>query len=456
MSSLADSFLADLEDIEEETTQLTSIKSELPESEEAPLPDFPTILNDESFQAYMAAVRRPVTTRSLARSDNEFLLIEKSNTITPLIDSEISSIHKFIVQIYSKRFPELDQIVLMPMDYLKVVHRLIVASESTLSSDLHAVISRTDFSDFLPSNISVTITVTGSTSNGVVLNRRDVAIIESRLKTAFSLDESKSDILKFLQTLMPMFAPNLTALLGPLLAAQLVSSAGGITSLATMPSQNIESVGSHKRSSGGLSTSSMSTRVSLISACDLVSTCPIETRKRAVRLVLGKAAICARVDQFGSSDTASSMGQIGEKLRQEIIEALRKTNEPPPARAVKALPIPQDLLPKKTRRGGARARRFKEKYALTETQKQANRVQFGSSNTAADIDGDIGVVDRGMIGVEIGEGRIRQSKKQKLKNSNQSGSSSSLMELTAASTTSTSLNIPQIAKTDLFSSNSSF
>jgi len=188
MSSLADSFLADLEDIEEETTQLTSIKSELPESEEAPLPEFPTILSDESFQAYMAGVRRPVTTRSLARSDNEFLLIEKSNTITPLIDSEISSIHKFVVQIYSKRFPELDQIVLMPMDYLKVVHRLIVASESTLSSDLHAVISRTDFSDFLPSNISVTITVTGSTSNGVVLNRRDVAIIQSRLKTAFSLD----------------------------------------------------------------------------------------------------------------------------------------------------------------------------------------------------------------------------------------------------------------------------
>ena len=455
MSSLAESFLADLEDIEEEATLLTSMKSELPESEEAPLPEFPTLLHDPSFQEYMESVRRPValTSLSLAKSDQEFLLIEKSNTITPLIDSEISTIHKYVVQIYSKRFPELDQIVLMSMDYLRVVHRLVLAADSASSSDLHSIISRTDFSDFLPNNISVTITVTGSTSNGVVLTRRDTQIILSRIQTALSLDKSKLDILNFLQNLMPLFAPNITALLGPFLAAQLVSSAGGITSLATMPSQNIESVGSHKRSTGGLSSSSVSTRVSLISSCDLVTTCPVETRKRAVRLVLGKAAICARVDQFGSSDPSSSLGQIGEKLRQEIVDSLIKTNEPPPARAVKPLPIPQDLLPKKTRRGGARARRFKEKYALTETQKQANRMQFGSTTEVGEIDGDIGVVDRGMIGMEIGEGRIRQpqQKKQKIKNS-QPQSSGSLMDLAAVGTST----IPKISKNDLFSSNISF
>jgi U4/U6 small nuclear ribonucleoprotein PRP31 len=276
------------------------------------------------------------------------------------------------------------------------------------------------------------------------------------------LDDCKTSILNYLKSLMPLFAPNLSALVGPFLAAQLVSCAGGIASLATMPSQNIESVGSHKRSSGGLSASSVATRVSLISSCDLVSSCPVETRKRAVRLVLGKAAICARVDQFGGASTydndSSSLGQVGEKLRQEIIEALRKTNEPPPARAVKPLPIPQDLLPKKTRRGGARARRFKEKYALTETQKQANRVQFGSDASQYQIDGDIDVVDRGMIGVEIGQGRIGQSKKkQKISSSANErghGENGSIMSIaTIAGSGSTS---SLVTKNDLFSNNISF
>lgn len=428
MSSLADSFLADLEDIEEEALQQASVETDLSEVTTAPLPTFPTLLNDRNFLEYMEAVRRPITAQSLSRSDEEFLLIEKSNTITPLIQSEINSIHKYTIQIYSKRFPELDQIVLMPTDYLKVVSRLLVAESSSGSShDLHSVLSRADFSDFLPNNVSVTISVTASTSSGLVLSPPDTAILQDRLLTASELENARIDIIHFLEKLMPLFAPNLTALLGPLISAQLVSSAGGITSLATMPSQNIESVGSHKRTTGGLSSSSVATRVSLISSCDLVSSCPVETQKRAVRLVLGKAAICARVDQFGGSDPSSSLGQVGEKLRHEILESLRKANEPPPARAVKALPIPQDLLPKKTRRGGARARRFKEKYALTETQKQASRLQFGSQENGG-IDGDIGVVDRGMIGVEIGEGRIRQQQK-KQKKSN----SESLMQLTAAS-----------------------
>ena len=99
MASLADSFLADLEDIEgEPLATSTSIKGESSEMiEETILPEFSSILNDDSFRDFMTSVSRPISAkRSLARSDEEFFLIEKSNTITPLIDSEIYSIHKYV------------------------------------------------------------------------------------------------------------------------------------------------------------------------------------------------------------------------------------------------------------------------------------------------------------------------------------------------------------------------
>jgi U4/U6 small nuclear ribonucleoprotein PRP31 len=160
--------------------------------------------------------------------------------------------------------------------------------------------------------------------------------------------------------------------------------------------------------------------------------------------VLGKASICARVDQFSSNDSSSILGQTGLKLREEIIESLRKVNEPPPARAIKPLPIPQDLVPKKTRRGGARARRFKEKYALTETQKQANRIEFSVSKSSGGeyLDGLEDGVDRGMIGSEMGGGRIRkqQAKKQKISKPNQSSNLTHGIEIPAApSSTTTSI-----------------
>lgn len=61
-----------------------------------------------------------------------------------------------------------------------------------------------------------------------------------------------------------------------------------------------------------------------------------------------------------------------------LIEIDKKYNRwlaPPPVKLVKALPIPDDAPRKK--RGGRRQRHMKQKLALTELRKQANRVHFG-------------------------------------------------------------------------------
>jgi hypothetical protein len=85
-------------------------------------------------------------------------------------------------------------------------------------------------------------------------------------------------------------------------------------------------------------------------------------------------------------------------------EALRKASAPPPARAIKPLPLPEDFKPKTTKRGGKRARMWKEKYGVTEAQKRANRIAFGEGT------GDVGEESRGMLDVETGGGRIRKTK----------------------------------------------
>ena len=65
-------------------------------------------------------------------------------------------------------------------------------------------------------------------------------------------------------------------------------------------------------------------------------------------------------------------------LREEIEKKIEKFQEPPPVKAAKALPAPLEA-PKK-RRGGRRVRKMKERYAVTELRKQANRMNFGEVN----------------------------------------------------------------------------
>lgn len=48
--------------------------------------------------------------------------------------------------------------------------------------------------------------------------------------------------------------------------------------------------------------------------------------------------------------------------------------EPPPVKFVKPLPKPID--PGRKKRGGKRVRKMKERYAVTELRKQANRMNF--------------------------------------------------------------------------------
>jgi len=115
------------------------------------------------------------------------------------------------------------------------------------------------------------------------------------------------------------------------------------------------------------------------------------------------------------------LGTYGQGLRDQIEKHIDRLAAPPPAKVVKALPIPNDG-PKK-RRGGKRlvlmtvilvltssrltklssARKAKEAYAQTELRKLQNRMQFGEAEE------EVGAFDQtkgmGMIGV--GTGKVR-------------------------------------------------
>ncbi len=56
--------------------------------------------------------------------DPEYQLIVESNALVAEINNEIVLVHKYIRDRYAKKFPELESLVLNPLDYARVVKRI--------------------------------------------------------------------------------------------------------------------------------------------------------------------------------------------------------------------------------------------------------------------------------------------------------------------------------------------
>lgn len=120
------------------------------------------------------------------------------------------------------------------------------------------------------------------------------------------------------------------------------------------------------------------------------------------RQVATKCTLCARVDAFHEAPH----GEVGRRFREEIERKIQKWQEPPPPKAIKPLPAPDDQPRKK--RGGKRARKMKEKFGVTELRKQANRMAFG-----VEAEETLGNTGRGLGLIGKGTGKVRLSAEQK-------------------------------------------
>ncbi|KAF9275059.1 U4/U6 small nuclear ribonucleoprotein Prp31 [Linnemannia elongata] len=311
------------------------------------------------FQSQSASKGSDVS--GMVEDDPEYQLIVKANTITVAIDNEILVVHKFIRDHYEPKFPELETLVANPMDYARTVKR-IANQEDITKVDLH---------DILPSATVMVVVVTGTTTEGRDLTESEWKACEEACDLAFELEKAKATIIEYVESRLTFIAPNLSAIIGTTTAAKLMGQAGGLTALSKMPACNIQVLGKDKALNSALSSASQVKNVGYIYYSPFVLALPSDIRKKAQKMIAAKIALAARIDRVHSYPD----GSWGRKIREEIEKKVEKFLEPPPQKNIKALPAPLEAA--KKRRGGRRARKEKELYAVSEMQKLKNRMEFG-------------------------------------------------------------------------------
>ena len=329
--------------------------------------------------------------------DAEYEVVLQTNKFISEVDNEIAIIFKFIRDHYARKFPELESAVPNALDYARVVKK--VQNEMDVTS--------VEMSDILPQSTIMIISVTGSATTGQKLPQEELDAVLQACDDILQLDTWKAELLHYVQSRMTYIAPNLSALVGSSVAAQLIGAAGGVVSLSKIPACNIQLLGANRRILGGFSAKATNRHVGFIMEADIMSTAPASLKKKTARELAAKARLAAGADCFGT-DRA---GMTGRHLLEGVKTKIEKWQEPPPAKQEKPLPAP--TMRTNNKRAGRRVRKANESRRVSDLRRKQMRIKFGEQEEEIGYSGK----GLGMLGQE-GSGSLRATvteKKSKIK-----------------------------------------
>jgi nucleolar protein 56 len=137
------------------------------------------------------------------------------------------------------------------------------------------------------------------------------------------LDDEAASLRAEVERTAPEVAPNLSAMAGPVLAARLISLAGGLESLAKKPSGTVQVLGAEEALFAHLRGHAPSPKHGVIYTHEAVRGTHPDHRGSAARAVAGKLTIAARVDHY----SGERKPELDEQLRERMATIRARTGE---------------------------------------------------------------------------------------------------------------------------------
>lgn len=231
------------------------------------------------------------------------------------LDKEINIYAMRVKEWYGWHFPEMGKIITDNLAYAKVIRAMGFRTSA----------SATDFSEILPEEIEETLKAAAEISMGTEISETDLEHIWSLCDQVISITQYRTQLYQYLQNRMAAIAPNLTALVGDLVGARLISHAGSLMNLAKHPASTVQILGAEKALFRALKTKHDTPKYGLIYHTSLVGQAPQKLKGKMARMVATKAALSIRLDALADADTKSEEGAptIGIEARSKLESRLR-------------------------------------------------------------------------------------------------------------------------------------
>lgn len=275
---------------------------------------------------------------SYSRAKVKFNVNKADNMIIQaiaLLDTLDKDVNTFVMRVrewYSWHFPELVKIVNDNYQYAQLA--LLIKDKSSLSED-----SLSSLKDIIgDEDRAKEIIEAARTSMGQDISPIDLVNIEAFARRVISLAEYRQKLFSYLSDKMHAVAPNLSALIGELVGARLISHAGSLTNLAKYPASTVQILGAEKALFRALKTRGNTPKYGLIFHSSFIGRAKQRNKGRISRYLANKCSIASRIDAFLETNTDA----FGNKLKEQVEERLRFYEEGVAPR--KNLDVMQEVL----------------------------------------------------------------------------------------------------------------
>ena len=224
-------------------------------------------------------------------------LIIQTNGAIEELDKSINILMERLREWYGLHFPEMNRIISKHEKYAELIEKF--GSRENMRHP--------ELSHFRKKSM------------GTDLNPADVKIVQGLAKDILELYKLRDTLSYYLEKLVKEVAPNLNELAGPVLAAKLISLAGGLERIARMPSSTIQLLGAEKALFRHLHGRGKSPKHGIIIMHKYIQNTPPKYRGKIARLISSKLSIAAKMDFYSRKDKGKEMRKdLEKKIKQAL------------------------------------------------------------------------------------------------------------------------------------------
>jgi len=210
------------------------------------------------------------------------------------LDKVLNNFSERLREWYSLHFPELDKEIKSHENYAEVVGK------------------------FGPREKMKDYASLAKESTGMEFSNSDMKEVQDFARTILELYQRKKSVDKYLESACKEVVPNTAAVAGHVIAARMLSAAGGLEKLSRLPSSTIQVLGAERALFRHLKGEGKAPKYGILFAHPMVQQAPPEKRGKVARLISAKIFLASKTDFFSSEDKGSA---LLEKLEKDVKRA---------------------------------------------------------------------------------------------------------------------------------------
>jgi nucleolar protein 58 len=224
------------------------------------------------------------------------------------LDKEINNYMMRLREWYGYHFPELAHIVTDNIVYTKIVKA--VGNRSNCSG--------VELTELVGEDLERDIKTASDVSMGTDISESDQQFILGLADQILELDDYRSNLEEYLKNRMMNVAPNLSTLVGEIIAAKLIAKAGSLVNLAKFSASTIQIMGAEKALFKAMKTKKQTPKYGIIYQTKILSNANGRAKGKMARALASKSALCVRYDALAEDENNEISIEAREYLEKRM------------------------------------------------------------------------------------------------------------------------------------------